>query len=1187
MSILAVLLASCVSAAGETEVRGSVLGPDGRPAAGAVVQITGWTADNRELNAQGTTDPAGRFRIPVISDRFGLYDNAGPILWVHQPGSRLWVRRLPAERPFEGELPPIRLGPSARAEVVVKGPDGRPVARARVRPGNLARGIGTIPDSLAKRLDRATDDQGRASLEGVASPDLMSVEVEANGLGVQAIYAPATAGPRAITLHRTASISGRIVAPAGTTAPLRGWKVSASIWEMRGPEGNRGWNSWADVISDDQGRFRIPAIAEGMLYLNAEPPAGSAFRARHVPNRTIEPGREASAEIAIVPAVRVRGSIVEKGTGAPIVGLRIRIDPENDGTNPAVTDAQGRYSVLIVPGKVTLSIPDLPPRYHRWPAGHMPSYTVPEGPPEFDLGTLQVPPAAPPLRGVVLDDRGRPVARARVIGDWFMNENGAAISGQAADRTDAEGRFQLEGLPPRLEVKISAASPGLSTSEPVRAVAGRDSSVSIRLVAAPTLSLRGRLVGREGRPVPGALVKVQAMKTVGDSGATTDMFHFDGDEEPRTGPDGRFETPRVLPRKDDYQVTVTAEGCLSVSSGWLHARDGEDIELPDLIALKIPPSDAVVGRVLDRDGRPVEGAEVFQSGDGPQRTATRTDAAGAFRLDGFERERGFLFVRKERFRFRGLLVTPGREGLDIVVSRTTEPPEPMATRPWPVPRDAERTLAREMLTPPLDLEPAWPNSYDPMISQQAMAWGDPEGTLRKLRDRVFPQPSTMIHELARARAESSFDEAIRLVLSDRDSYARATGFLALADACDAGLLREKRAGLLGRALVETRRIEGSGPRLGLLQEIVDRHESAGDIEKARSVVRLAQPLLTQGSGFDAIPSVAQSFAPRLALVDLPAALAIVEGKTVGRPPDEPTARRLRGEIARRIAVTDPAEAERQIRLSFAGAEASRLPVDPRDFLRTCRRMAVSDLPRARRLPEILDPLQDNAFMSVPILKAMAIGEMAVGLADSRPDEARKLLAQVFDQFQGARAAPRRALEIGSARAMAALLPLVERIEPDRLAERFWQAVAARVPLSAEDRGSTLQAVAVLAAALARYDAEAARVVARPVEDAILELSGRVPDGSMVVLPNVVGPLGCVDPEAIAAIVRRIPADRETARTFFFRAPRDQVQTIRISTRSISRLALARMLGFPIDRRRRAAWDVAPWPGGIWPFVDLD
>ena len=57
------------------------------------------------------------------------------------------------------------------------------------------------------------------------------------------------------------------------------------------------------------------------------------------------------------------------------------------------------------------------------------------------------------------------------------------------------------------------------------------------------------------------------------------------------------------------------------------------------------PLRTISGRVVDRQGKPVAGIEVFQSGDGPERTSTKTDADGRFTLGGFRQGPVFLFAR--------------------------------------------------------------------------------------------------------------------------------------------------------------------------------------------------------------------------------------------------------------------------------------------------------------------------------------------------------------------------------------------------------------------------------------------------------------------------------------------------------------------------------------------------------------
>ncbi len=103
----------------------------------------------------------------------------------------------------------------------------------------------------------------------------------------------------------------------------------------------------------------------------------------------------------------------------------------------------------------------------------------------------------------------------------------------------------------------------------------------------------------------------------------------------RTGPDGSFQTPDNLLFGSSYRVVVRAPGMEPILSDWITIGDKAKILLPMIQR----PLSAVSGRVVDRQGKPLAGIELFQSGDGPERTSTRTDADGRFSLGGFGRGR--------------------------------------------------------------------------------------------------------------------------------------------------------------------------------------------------------------------------------------------------------------------------------------------------------------------------------------------------------------------------------------------------------------------------------------------------------------------------------------------------------------------------------------------------------------------
>ena len=124
---------------------------------------------------------------------------------------------------------------------------------------------------------------------------------------------------------------------------------------------------------------------------------------------------------------------------------------------------------------------------------------------------------------------------------------------------------------------------------------------------------------------------------------------------------------------------------------------GGDSTIPDIV---LPGVRTLEGRVVDRSGRPVAGARVIQSGDGPLRTETRTDGEGKFTLPGFLEGPAFVFAAKEGYRFRTKAVDPGTGPVTVELSRTDEPPaETLTPRDSALPADEEKALARRLFLP--------------------------------------------------------------------------------------------------------------------------------------------------------------------------------------------------------------------------------------------------------------------------------------------------------------------------------------------------------------------------------------------------------------------------------------------------------------------------------------------------------
>ena len=218
-------------------------------------------------------------------------------------------------------------------------------------------------------------------------------------------------------------------------------------------------------------------------------------------------------------------------------------------------------------------------------------------------------------------------------------------------------------------------------------------------------------------------------------------------------------------------------------------------------------------------------------------------------------------------------------------------------------------------------------------------------------------------------------------------------------------------------------------------------------------------------------------------------------------------------IAESLAIEHPAEAERVFQLTD---DSPRTPMQVRSRialqLRLCRRLAKSDPPRARRI---------IAGIQKPRDQALGWALLALGLADRDKQAANAALAesiQVIDRMPDSATdvKPAATGALADHNPAALILPIVEKVAPERLEEVFWRAVAL-MPNDdlAQKRGTVDYRLAEAAVVLARYDRQVTDVF-------VTQAMSALPASRTVYNPMIIRAKAGVDPQGAVTLMQALP-----------------------------------------------------------------
>jgi hypothetical protein len=1122
MTVASLTLLLLAQAAGPDRVilTGTVVGTDGKPAAGADVvltddasplippgRITGGVVRPPAVLETRRAEADGRFRVGLLEHGEIYRDpNRRPVfLWAFGPRGALAMRPIPDAWPRDGEPIRLVLGQPGPVRFLVLDPEERPVADARLVPARV-RGM-NLPNEMGDRLAARTDAQGRATLDIGAADEVDVVRVTSGNSGVQQhrMTQPDAAGVRTLRLLPVGRVVGQI--QAGNPQAVRGLPVRVRTDPDPTAEAS-GVGGFASVVTDEQGRFTIPAMAEGTLRLSIELHRDLPWRGQpRTSQPQVRPGTTTEVAISLQRAGLVKGIVQETSSRRPIAGVGVRLSADLDAPL-ARSDAEGRISTYILPGRFRINPVDLPRGYDN-PSQVVVWQTLPEGTSEFTMQPIEVSRGVE-LHGRVLDSTGMPVPAATVAGH-FEKGNGS-LGGRIGAVTNCEGRFGIAGLPLDATAYLSAVRGEATTAAPISVPSGRK-TIDLTVRPENAVALHGRARDAASRPVAGAVVRVTARKR-NENNLPVEQFTVSFDDEGRTtvqtGTDGQFRTPKQLRPDLEYRVDVEADGWVPASSEWIQPADRKLWYLPALVLQPSAPARAVVGRVVDSQGRPIAGAAVFQSGDGPVRSRTTTDADGRFRLSGVYREPAWLFVEADGLTFEGHRIGAGNEAVELKVRRVGEPfiGPPFHTLPPVLPRDEEKALAHRLIGSDLSLltGEATRETY-PLVRALPRVDFDRAWELVENRAVGNPQYSELLRrECANVLAATSLEEAATVAETLKEPSSRSFFYYMTSDALP-GADRARKVDLLNKALLHARADTDPGKKVSALGRVGYRLLDLGEIERGTQVLRegqrLADTLPNVDRGPNSVLSQARgAFASHLARIDARAGRELAEGLVARDSAGH------RSGVALALADRDPAESEQIL---------GKLPPSrQRDqkVIRAAGRMAAIDRDRARRLIETLAQPRDQA---------LALGAMAQTLADIDKKAASALIDEAFRRLEKlAQEAGDRPMALACV-AAGHLLPTAEKIDPELLRTSFWRAVAMRPPRPSggDPSGSSEQGAAALAITLARYDRAVARQVLEPAAARARSLVDRTP---LLRGHELFAAAAVIDPTWAVALADALPDD---------------------------------------------------------------
>ena len=568
---------------------GTVLSPDGKPVAGADVNIAGLTTGDERYSRR--TNAAGKFSLtfPIMHGPWN--DSNEPVKYaiVASDPNHRWANAVGDWfTPVLGKTFPMVLKMPAGARVRGRfvGPDGKPVADVLVR----ARAADNL-DTYYNDSNASSDARGRFDLGPMRAAN----------------YTIYFAGDQQAIWQLNNLPSLKIAVADGDHLELGDIKYTGAAPQALPMHVQQNSADRAPVpLTDDPTWHPVATV----LIPPPPPPAPAPEPVRQqVQQRDSEvlpleeplPGTPA-------PPGNLSGKVVDESS-KPIPGVAITIWAR-DHADP--TDAEGHFSVTGLPTNRAVEI-----RFSK--AGFCPRY-IPIQPAGLS-GVVVTLTNKTYFEGVVKDPAGMPVAGAKIRGNQGRKQLDRMVTDYVWTETisDANGHYRLYVQPDSYDIQVRVPAVGVVRTGKLPIADGRTNHLDLNLT--PGITFHARVVDSiNDKPVPG--VRLWSNQDPGVEGTSDPagnliissmvpgVISFDVDAK------GYARWWSDLADKEWERQLDTRNGNLPWNWNDLEYDITDNMPVASIV---VEPETRITGVVVDPDGNPVSGASVCIADTGTNR----------------------------------------------------------------------------------------------------------------------------------------------------------------------------------------------------------------------------------------------------------------------------------------------------------------------------------------------------------------------------------------------------------------------------------------------------------------------------------------------------------------------------------------------------------------------------------------